>query len=179
MAGGSRPRARLARPLPAAILVTVAGAATLAGAWYSQLGLGFIPCKLCLWQRWPYYLGLPVALAAILAGLTGRDDAARALLGTFALVFLISAGLGAYHAGVEWGFFLGPNDCGGQPPAMAQGMQDFLKSLQSVRVVSCTEAPMRIAGLSFAGWNALVSLALAAYAAFAALRPHGSSSVSQ
>lgn len=170
---------RLARPLPAALVVTVAGAATLAGAWYSQLGLGFIPCKLCLWQRWPYYVGLPVGLAALLAAGMGREGTARFLLGLFAAVFLVSAGLGAYHAGVEWGFFLGPNDCAGQPPAPALGMEDFLKSLQRVRVVSCTEAPMRIAGLSFAGWNAVVSLALAAYAAFAALRPHGSSSVSQ
>jgi disulfide bond formation protein DsbB len=39
-------------------------------------------------------------------------------------------------------------------------MQDFMKQLNSVRVVSCTEAAWRLMGLSLAGWNALASLAL-------------------
>lgn len=171
---------RLTHPLPAALLLFVIGGATIAGAWYSQIGLGFVPCKLCLWQRWPYYLGLPLAGLAALAAGTERPDLARIGLGGAAVLFAIGVGLGAYHAGVEWGIFLGPNDCGGSPAASGPaGVGDFLKSLERVRVVSCTEAPMRILGLSFAGWNALISLGLAALAAFAAARPHGSSSVSQ
>ena len=50
--------------------------------------------------------------------------------------------------------------CGGAPAPVAAGMQDFMKQLQSVRVVSCTEAAWRLLGLSLAGWNALASLAL-------------------
>jgi disulfide bond formation protein DsbB len=46
-------------------------------------------------------------------------------------------------------------------------MGDFLKQLKTTRVVSCTEAAGRFLGLSMAGWNALVSLALAAFAALA------------
>jgi len=37
--------------------------------------------------------------------------------------------------------------------------------------VSCTEAAWRFLGLSLAGWNVLISLALAAFAALAAARP--------
>ncbi len=37
---------------------------------------------------------------------------------------------------------------------------DFAKSLESARAVSCTSAPWRLLGLSFAGWNAVISLAL-------------------
>ena len=63
-------------------------------------------------------------------------------------------------------------------------MADFLKQLETTRVVSCTEAAFRVLGLSMAGWNVLVSLGLAAFAAAVAARrprptPYGSSSVSQ
>ena len=57
---------------------------------------------------------------------------------------------------------------GEAPPAPA-GMGDFLKQLETARIVSCTEAAGRFLGLSMAGWNAVVSLALAAFAAAAAL----------
>jgi len=78
---------------------------------------------------------------------------------------LFSAGLGAYHAGVEWRWWAGPSDCSGP-------MTDFtingplLKQLQSIHVVRCDEAAWRLFGLSLAGYNVLISLALAAIAAF-------------
>jgi len=169
---------RLFDPAPAAALVFAGAGATILAALVFQHGFGYRPCALCLWQRWPYYAGLPLAALALAAALAGRRGAARAGLGLLALVFLASAGLGAYHAGVEWGWFLGPSDCGGAPAPSAAGMPDFLRQLESVRVVSCTEAAWRLLGLSMAGWNALISLGLAALAGLAALR-YGSSSVSQ
>ena len=48
-----------------------------------------------------------------------------------------------------------------------------MQSLRKTRVVSCTEAAWRFLGLSLAGWNVLISLALAAFAALAAARPGG------
>jgi disulfide bond formation protein DsbB len=86
-----------------------------------------------------------------------------------ALIFLVSAALGAYHAGVEWGFWEGPADCAGAPAPGPSGMGDFLKQLETVRVVSCTEAAFRFLGLSMAGWNAVVSLGLVGVAAVGAL----------
>ena len=82
----------------------------------------------------------------------------------------MSAGLGAYHSGVEWGFFAGPSDCGGGSGAAAGSVGDFMNQLQTTRVVSCTEAAWRFLGLSLAGWNVLISLGLAAFAALAASR---------
>jgi disulfide bond formation protein DsbB len=161
--------ARLTERRTATLLVLLVAVATIGAALFSQHVLGLIPCKLCLIQRWPYYLALPLALILALAPLS--DGVRRGGLALLALIFLVSAGLGAYHAGVEWGFLLGPSDCGGAPPPAASGMADFLKQLETTRVVSCTEAYGRFLGLSMAGWNALVSLALAGFAAFAAQRP--------
>lgn len=163
----------------AALAVAAIGAATIAGALASQHLFGLVPCKLCLWQRQPYYWGVPLALAVAALPRDGRARRAGLLL--LALLFLASAGLGAYHSGVEWGWFAGPSDCGGGSGAAPGAVGDFLQSLGSVRVVSCTEAAWRLAGLSLAGWNALVSLGLSGLAFVGARRRagQGSSSVSQ
>jgi disulfide bond formation protein DsbB len=144
-----------------ALLIGVAAAATIGGALVFEHGLGLTPCKLCLVQRNPYYLAMALAAGATL--LPVRP--ARLVLVLVGLVFLVSAGLGLYHAGVEWGFWLGPSDCGGAGAAPAGGnIGAFLDQLKNTRVISCTEAAWRFLGLSLAGWNVLISLGLAGLA---------------
>lgn len=163
-----------ARVRAAAGLVFVIAAATIGGALVFQHGFGLSPCKLCLLQRDPYYLALPVAAATW--ALAARRPARLGLL-ALALIFAVSAGLGAYHAGVEWGVFQGPADCAAAGGATSGEVGAFLDQLARARVTSCTEAAWRFLGLSLAGWNVLVSLGLAALAA--AGLAQGSSSVSQ
>ncbi len=140
-----------------ALAVALAAAATVGGALVFEHAFGYVPCKLCLIQRNPYYIAIPIGLAAaVLPPRWGRIG-----LWLLALLFVVSAGLGAYHAGVEWGFWAGPSDCGGGSGAGAGNVGDFLNQLQNTRVVSCTEAAWRFLGLSLAGWNVLISLGLA------------------
>jgi disulfide bond formation protein DsbB len=150
----------------AALAAALGAAATIGGALIFEHAFGYVPCKLCLIQRNPYYVAIPLGLVAALL----PPRYARTGLWLLALIFIVSAGLGAYHSGVEWGFFAGPTDCGGGSGAGAGNVGDFLNQLQSTRVVSCTEAAWRFLGLSLAGWNVLISLALAAFAASAAAR---------
>ncbi len=148
----------------AALAVALGAAATVGGALVFEHAFGYVPCKLCLTQRNPYYIAVPLGLLAAL--LPPRWT--RAGLWLLVATFAVSAGLGAYHSGVEWGFFAGPSDCGGGAGAGAGNVGDFLNQLQNTRVVSCTEAAWRFLGLSLAGWNVLISLGLAAFAAKAA-----------
>ena len=150
-----------------AILLVAAG--TIGGALLSEHFFGLVPCKLCLQQRYPYYVALP--FGAVLLVLPSRWS--RPGLAILAIVFAVSAALGAYHAGVEWALWAGPTDCGGGTGSAAAGMDEFMRQLGSVRVVSCTDAAWRFAGLSLAGWNALISAVLAAGAAGAALGAPG------
>src|ERR1700761_6695364 len=82
----------------AAFLIAAGGAETILGAYYFQYVLHYAPCELCLDERIPYYVGIPLALVVALAGLF---RAPRLLLvGGLALlvvVFVIGAALGAYH----------------------------------------------------------------------------------
>lgn len=161
------PSARSLTPRLTALLVAVGAALTVGGALVFEHGLGYIPCKLCLTERVPYYAAAPLALLAAFL----PERLTRFLLGLVALVLLYGAGLGVYHAGAEWGFWLGPNDCGGGSGAAPGNVQDFLTSLDKTRVVECTTAAWRFLGLSLAGWNAVIAAGLALVAVVAALRP--------
>jgi disulfide bond formation protein DsbB len=154
---------------PAAVLVL--GLATILGAWGFQLIGGYVPCKLCLEQRVPYYVGLPMALAALLAALAGaKPTVVRMLLIVAGLTFAIGIYLGTYQAGAEWKLWAGPTDCGATGSG-TQSTADLLNQLKNIHVVSCTEASWRFLFLSFAGWNAVASVVLVAIAIWGAFRP--------
>jgi disulfide bond formation protein DsbB len=73
--------------------------------------------------------------------------------------------LGIYHAGVEWHWWAGPADCSGPLTDLRTG-GSLLDQLHAVHVVRCDEAAWRFLGLSLAGYNVLISLALAVIAGF-------------
>jgi disulfide bond formation protein DsbB len=150
----------------AALAIAAIAALTLMGAWFFQLVLDIRPCPLCLEQRYAYYLAVPlgglVALAAV-------KDAPRALiyagLAILALAALYNAGLGVYHAGVEWGFWQGPTECSG--PVLDLGKAGSLfDNLDKVKVIRCDEVQWRFLGISLAGYNVLISLLMATLAAW-------------
>ena len=155
-------------PLMAALAAFSLSAAAIGGAWLFQLA-GYLPCELCLKERWPYYFGVPLALLVALACWRGPVALRRPALALLGLLFVGSAVFGVYHAGVEWGFWQGPKGCAG-PLSSSPDMADFMKQLQTVKVVRCDAVAIRILGLSLAGWNAVVSAAIAVVAFLGARR---------
>jgi len=156
--------------LTASLAIAVIAAATLAGAWFFQLVLDIRPCPLCLEQRYAYYLAIP--LGALVA-LAAAKDAPRAVLiaglAILAAAALGNAWLGAYHAGVEWGLWKGPTDCTG-PVGNLGSAGNLLERLDTVKVIRCDEVQWRFLGLSLAGYNVLISLLMAAIAAWGIAR---------
>jgi disulfide bond formation protein DsbB len=156
--------------LTAALAITLIAAATLAGAWFFQLVLEILPCPLCLEQRYAYYLAVPLGALVAVAAAKG---AARPILLTglvvLGLAALGNAVLGSYHAGVEWHFFQGPTDCTG-PIGNLGSAGNLLSRLDTVKVIRCDEVQWRFLGLSLAGYNVLISLLMAAIAAWGFVR---------
>ena len=142
-----------------AFAALVISAATILGALgFEHIG-GYQPCALCLMQRTPYYVGVPIAAAALLAVWLGAPRALTvALFSAFALLMLYGGGLAVYHSGVEWGFWEGPASCA--PTVGVGSAEDMLNQLATEHAPSCTDAPWRMLGLSFAGWNVLASALL-------------------
>jgi disulfide bond formation protein DsbB len=156
--------------LSASLLITLIAAATISGAWFFQLVEGLQPCELCLKQRYAYYLIVP--LAALIALAAARHAPRSVLVGglaVLALAALGNAGLGTYHAGVEWGFWPGPTECTG-PVGNLGSAGDLLARLEKVKVVRCDEVQWRFLGLSMAGYNVLISLLMAAIAGWGIVR---------
>lgn len=124
--------------------------------------LGYLPCYLCLLQRTPYYAGVPVALLAGLAvWLRWPACVARGALIIVGLFMAYGAVLSAYHAGIEWAWWDGPANCGAATTSgVVTEAANLLSSLDRVQPPSCDKAAFRILGLSLAGWNVLMSIAL-------------------
>jgi disulfide bond formation protein DsbB len=149
-----------------ALVIMAASLAILASVWVLQ-GFGYQPCELCLTQRYAFYAAAPLAALTAVLGSRSASGPARAGFALLALVFLANAALAGYHAGVEYHWWPGPTACTGSLTGPVD-VNDLMKSLNSVRVVRCDEAQLRIAGLSLAGWNVVASAALAIYSALAA-----------
>ena len=149
----------------AALAVCVLSAATLIGAWIFQYGFDIQPCELCLKQRYTYYLVIPLAaLTALAAARSFPRPVIVVGFGIILLATLANAGLGTYHSGVEWGWWQGPTECTG--PLLDLGNAgNLLDRLATTKVVRCDEVQWRFLGLSLAGYNVLISLAMAALAA--------------
>src|SRR5215475_2787893 len=81
--------------LAAALIVAVVGALTIAGAWFFELVIKLKPCELCLAQRWPYYISIPLALIVALAAWKKVPRA------------VVVLGLAALAALMLWGVYLG------------------------------------------------------------------------
>ena len=149
--------------LTAAVAIALIAAATIAGAWFFQLVLDIVPCPMCLEQRWAYYAIIPLAVLIAIAAKAGAPRGVLLLgLGLIALAALCNAVFGAYHAGVEWKLWPGPSSCTG--PGLNLGGGSLLDQLDKVKVVPCDVVQWRFLGISLAGYNALISLAMTAIA---------------
>ena len=128
------------------VLAVVVPAALLAGALIAQYGFGLLPCEMCWWQRYPHIAAL--AFAA-LGWATKRD----ALVALAAIAILVSGLLGAFHAGVEYGWWKGLTAC----TTTAAGGGDALEAIMNAPIVRCDVAPWTLGGISLAGFNFLIS----------------------
>ncbi|MEM9332022.1 MAG: disulfide bond formation protein B [Pseudomonadota bacterium] len=144
-------------------VIVLAGmcAVILSALAFEHLG-GYQPCKLCLQQREPWYLGIPImALAMVSFFMKWPAFVSRGLMLVTGLILIYSMVLGAHHSGVEWGWWEGPGDCGVVDGGISSDAGSFLQQLEQTVPPSCDEAALRVFGLSFAGWNALMSAVLA------------------
>jgi disulfide bond formation protein DsbB len=154
----------------AALVAGLIGLAVIASALVLQYGYGYQPCPLCLKQRWPYYVGVP--LAFILAVVGGRlpPKLMAVLLVLLAALFVYGSGLGVYQAGAEWSWWAGPSDCGSGGSTNAANVGGLLDAINNATVVSCTNPSLRILGLSLAGWNAVVMAVMTLITLWGALK---------
>jgi disulfide bond formation protein DsbB len=147
----------LTPPIRATALIFGVMTLAILGAWAFQLA-GYLPCDLCYMQRWAYYTAVPLSLALVVL----QPSWIRYGLVVLLAILIGSAIFGAYHSGVEWGWWAGPSTCGGGGE-LSGGLPDL-----DAPLVKCTDAALRIPpvfwGPSLAGWNAIISAVMAGVA---------------
>ena len=129
------------------------GSALLLGAAFAFQAMGYAPCAMCLWQRWPH-------VVAIAFGAVGLILPLNTVILAGAASALTSAGLGVFHTGVERDLWEGPATCAS---GSTEGLtpEQLLEQIMTAPIVRCDEVAWQMLGLSMASWNARASLALA------------------
>src|SRR5215469_1630334 len=145
------------------IVILIAAIAVIGAALFSQYWGDLQPCELCLMERWPYYAAIVIAVLALALPTAGSSRTALLLL---ALVFVVSAGLGFYHVGVEYHWFRGPTACTNNS-GMPQSLEQLKQMLAHTQVVMCDQVQWSLGGISLAGWNFVASALIAVFAFFA------------
>ncbi len=147
-------------------LLAITSAGVLAAALFFQFVLGYQPCVLCLWQRVPYGAVMAFGIVTLLfRQWRGLGDA---LLVASGLALLAGAGIAAYHVGVEQHWWAGTSACGASGRA-PQTLEELRAQVLAAPVTRCDEVAWSLFGISMAGYNVVISLALSAFA-FAAAR---------
>jgi disulfide bond formation protein DsbB len=131
--------------------------ALMSGALISQYGFGLYPCEMCMWQRWPHYSAIVIALAAILLAGSGRLALGNMLTVLAALAILLSGLIGGFHAGVEYGWWEGVTSCAAEART-GLSSEETLDAILNAPLIRCDVTPWDLFGISLAGFNFLLSV---------------------
>jgi len=124
---------------------------TLGTVFVAEYGFLLKPCVLCVYQRWPY----AAVIAIVILALIFRNSLSRIYFqGAAAIAFAVTSGVGAYHVGVEKGWWLGSAECSADTSA-SLSLQDLRAQIMSAPLVKCNEVAWELFGISMAGYNFL------------------------
>jgi disulfide bond formation protein DsbB len=152
-----------------ALTFVAASLGLLGAAWTFQYGFGYVPCELCLTQRYPYML---IAALGAVAYFTRRHPnlgarrAARGFIILITLLFFLDAVIALYHVGVEQAWWQGPTACT-VPFSGAMTYEEMREAILTAAPVRCDVPAWTLFGISMAGYNGLAALALAAFGLYA------------
>jgi disulfide bond formation protein DsbB len=130
--------------------------AALISAYTIQYKLGHEPCKLCIYQRIPYFLSIFLIIEILFFK---RNEKTSLLILSF--IFIVSAGLAFYHFGIEQSFFSESLVCESQKLSETLSKEQLLEQLRKNNI-SCKDVSFKIVGFSLAAINTIFSLILSA-----------------
>ncbi len=143
-----------------AIFVMAIGSLSL--AFFTEFVLGFPPCDLCLYQRWPYFALMLISLIAM-----QLKKYEKLFLCLVFVSILSSIGISGYHTAIERGLFEGSSQCNpdvNMPDNLSPAQ--IREQLYTRAVATCTKPPFKVMMLSMTEWNLLFNIALLTFMSF-------------
>jgi len=126
----------------------------LIAAFLIEYQLGHKPCKLCIYERVPYFLA-----SLLIAKMLLFEGYEKIILSILSLLFFISSILAFYHLGIEQGFFKESLVCTTSDLSETLSKEKILEQLKQ-NTLSCKDVSFRIFGFSLASINTIFSLLL-------------------
>ncbi|MSO93725.1 MAG: disulfide bond formation protein B [Rhodospirillales bacterium] len=149
----------------APLVLLVAGVGALGFAYAAEVAFGLAPCVLCLYQRVPYAVVIVLAATAMVLR---NDFGRRAALALAGIALLVGGGIAVYHVGVEQHWWAGTAACAGALPDVLT-VEQLRAQLTAKPPARCDQPAWSLFGISMAGYNVALSIALA-IVAFGAAR---------
>ena len=150
------------------LLILLVGLSILGSAYSSEVWGGIKPCILCYYQRYACGAAGAFGLAGLVFG--GNPAARRLLVALAGLAFLTGAAIAAFHVGVEQHWWRGTAECHAPVLDMTLSIEQLREQLLATNFVPCDQVSWSLFGLSLAGYNLLLSLALGSWCLWAASR---------
>lgn len=135
--------------------MAIVGSTSILAAAFAFQFMGYSPCKICIWQRWPHALAILIGIVWLIA-----QDTRLLILGL--LSTLVAVSLAIYHSGIEQKWWLGPQSCTSTGIGDLSTAELFSK-IMNAPIVRCDEVVWSFLGFSMANWNALLSFMLALF----------------
>ena len=116
--------------------------------------LGHQPCKLCIYERIPYFVSIFLIIKILF--MKGYEKTTLLLL---SLVFIISSILAFYHFGIEQGFFKETLACTTENFSQTLSKEEIMEQLKQ-NTIGCKNVTFKIFGFSLAAINTIFSIFL-------------------
>ena len=124
--------------------------------YYLELFLGVEPCKLCIYQRFPYFIAILLATSFLLIK---NQKFKKLTFLFFILIFFSSLIMSVHHFGIEKNLWNALTGC--EANIKSFGNSNNLKEyLLNKDYVSCKDVSFKFLGISLAGYNIIVSFVL-------------------
>ncbi len=128
----------------------------LISAYYIEYILNIKPCVLCIYQRIPYFL---IVISTLILLIKNYKKYLRYLLMFYFITFISSFFLSLYHVGIERGFIEeSAIKCTVKQKSIPVTREELKKQITTNKDISCKNISFRIAGLSIAEINLVVSI---------------------
>lgn len=121
-------------------------------AFYLQIEIGLVPCKLCVWQRWPHVIN--ILIIAIFLTLPKKQSI---LISAGLINVVLGTLLAGYHFGLEEGYWNNVFSCSGVQDIENLSPKQLLNRLKNTPISSCESPQWYIFGFSLVGLNFIVS----------------------
>ena len=118
-----------------------------------QYEYGILPCKICIWQRWPHIFNIFIALIIISSSSIPNYIMVLGIINMF-LAFILAL----YHYGLEQNLWDNVFSCSGEIKFNGLSTEEILKNLNNTPIKTCEIEAWNFLNLSLTGWNMILTI---------------------